>query len=188
MAKSEVWQNLLNRARELKAESSKTIYQRVALLKQVYEDQTFMATMRQHRKNPLEEMNQEVDDAPWGFTFDVLLVLFAKFPQEKDWMRISLREMHRIAVEGSKPTPRRQAAQKAKSGTTNGEQEMEINGNQGPESAGQQATVEEGRERLSWKTKYYELLEKCQDLQRENKALKKEVADLKEVMKAWQPA
>jgi hypothetical protein len=185
MAKSDVWQPLLEKALALKGQSGKLLYQRVTLLKQVYENQAFLMKMRQEGKNPVDEINPVVDDMPWGF--DVLLVLLAKFPREKDWGVVSLREMYRVAVEEHKRTAgRRRTSNGAKATGDDNSPPADGNGSQAVEAVNPQASTEDGRERLSWKTKYYELLEKCQDLQRDNKALKKEVADLKEILKARQ--
>lgn len=151
MTEKEVWKELLKQHDKLVASAQSTLYDRVTLLRKVYEDPHFLDDMRKESKSPVEVLDSRVKDTCANFT--ELLQVLKLFPNRKQWENGDLSDMRRQMLET--------IHMGQKKGGKEGEEEL--NGNR----------------RLSWKQKYLELEAKYKELVASHKQLEKSYKELR---------
>lgn len=85
------WRNKLDAARALAKQGAALVYDRVVLLRDVYDDAAFLNDCDRRDASPLEELNDEVADT--AMTFVTLQAMLDKFPNREDWEARRLQDM-----------------------------------------------------------------------------------------------
>ena len=91
MAKKEVWKALLKQHSKLKSSAAGTTFDRVTLLKQVYEDEHYLAAMKSAGESPTKGLDKRLSDTCANFT--ELLQILKMFPKKSQWTKGDLGEM-----------------------------------------------------------------------------------------------
>lgn len=91
MAKSKTWEVLLEQHDELVRDSNATLYDRVTLLVEVYQNRGFKSAMKKEDKNPVDFLNKKLSDTAVNFT--ELWEILKEFPRRKQWEEGDLSDM-----------------------------------------------------------------------------------------------
>ena len=109
MARPEQWKALLVRHDKLVKEANCILYDRVTLLKTVYEDPLFKEAQEAAGVNPTKLINEKLTDTCTNFV--ELLQILRLFPNRRQWQTIGLSEMRQKMLESLQkaypPKPRK---------------------------------------------------------------------------------
>lgn len=150
MNASQVWRALLKQHNKLVAVGQVTLYNRVTLLRRVYEDPCFLEDMGKEKTSPNEYLDSYVRDTCANFT--ELLQILKLFPKKKQWENGNLADMRRRMLD------------------TIQTRQKELRGSQNPN----------GERRLSWKQKYLKLEMKYKSLEASYRQLERDYKELRQ--------
>lgn len=178
-AKSEkaMWERLLEEHDRLVRRSNSTLYDRVVLLRKVYDDSAYKTAMREQRRPFTEELDTRVSDTCAPFT-DLLQIL-KQYPDRKHWVNGDLANMRREVVNTVLTSEKERRNGETKTA-------KELGTPDGPGSGGETGVVDNSDRRLSWKQKYLELEQKYVELEAAHKQLEKDYRNLQRTLQPRQ--
>lgn len=94
------WQDRLDSQREMKRRGLKLLYQRVKLLVEIYDDESFHKWCESEGVTDIEFLDSELSDV--GMDFMTLRAVFDAYPREAHWINGDIRQMVATVVEQSK--------------------------------------------------------------------------------------
>lgn len=111
MSKVMKWEVALKKVDSLIAASNATLYERVTLLKQVWDNADFLAYHRQDIDKAEQHLNAKLGD--YGLTIFDCLALLKQFPHRENWEAGKLRQMLATALEAEELSRANAAGPKA---------------------------------------------------------------------------
>lgn len=118
MAATKTWKTLLAQHDKLKKQAGGCLFDRVTLLQHVYNDPAFSEAMLKQKKQPLDVMNDKINDVCANFT--ELVQILKMFPRRSQWLSGNIYDMREKMIQSirkqqeetckANPSPRKERA------------------------------------------------------------------------------